>query len=187
MKVYIKNMVCDRCIRTVKRIFDTYDFHISQIQLGEVTLNDETLGEYEREIRKDLEKEGFELIDDANAKIIEQIKNVIIETIHRNKSQDDKLNFSSIIERKLLKDYSHLSNLFSMIEGITIEKYTILQKIERVKELLVYNELSLSEIAFQMGYSSVAHLSSQFKKTTGLTPTYFKSIKETKRLKLDEI
>jgi len=175
MKIYIKNMVCDRCIRTVKRIFDAYKLQIGQVQLGEVDLLDETLGKYEGEIRKDLEKEGFELMDDINSQVIEQIKNV------------NKINFSRLIENKLLKDYSHLSNLFSMIEGITIEKYTILQKTERVKELLVYNELSLSEIAFQMGYSSVAHLSSQFKKTTGLTPTHFKSIKETKRMNLDKV
>mgnify|MGYP003860834393 CR=1 FL=1 len=180
-------MVCDRCIRTVKRIFDAYKLQIGQVQLGEVDLLDETLGKYEGEIRKDLEKEGFELMDDINSQVIEQIKNVIVETIHGNKSQDNKINFSRLIENKLLKDYSHLSNLFSMIEGITIEKYTILQKTERVKELLVYNELSLSEIAFQMGYSSVAHLSSQFKKTTGLTPTHFKSIKETKRMNLDKV
>lgn len=179
-------MVCDRCIRTVKDIFERNKFNVNKVELGEVELAKSSLGNKKNLIREELEKEGFELIDDKNAKIIESIKNVIVRHIHYTNS-DEHLNYSQLLENKLLKDYSALSSLFSATEGITIEKYIINQKIERVKELLVYDELTLSEISFQMGYSSVAHLSGQFKKVTGLTPTHFKTIKNKKRKTLDKV
>ncbi len=129
---------------------------------------------------------GFELIDDKKSRIIAQIKNIIIDLVH-HQDNDTKNNLSTILSTALHHDYSYLSNLFSGVEGTTIEKYFIAQKIERVKELLVYDELSLSEIAFQQHYSSVAYLSNQFKKVTGLSPSHFRQIKEEKRKPLDEV
>ncbi|KKX47548.1 AraC family transcriptional reguator [Sphingobacterium sp. IITKGP-BTPF85] len=129
---------------------------------------------------------GFEVIDDKKCRIIERIKNIIIELVH-NRDSDIKTNLSDVLSNKLHHDYNYLSNLFSEVEGTTIEKYFIAQKIEKVKELLVYDELSLSEIAFRLNYSSVAYLSNQFKKVTGLTPSHFKQIKEDKRKPLDEV
>ena len=129
---------------------------------------------------------GFELIDDKKSRIIEKIKNIIIELVH-HQDNDTKNNLSDVLISKLHHDYNYLSNLFSEIEGTTIEKYFIAQKIEKVKELLVYDELSLSEIAFRLNYSSVAYLSNQFKKVTGLTPSHFKQIREDKRKSLDKV
>lgn len=157
-----------------------------EIKLGEVLLNNE-LTDSEKEIfNKHLKTIGFEIIDDKKSQLIEQIKSSIIEIVHQHNSEL-KSNLSDHLSAKINQDYTYLSNLFSQVEGTTIEKYFISQKIERVKELLVYDELSLSEIAHQMNYSSVAYLSNQFKKVTGLTPTYFKSIKEDKRQPLDEL
>ena len=126
------------------------------------------------------------MIDDKKSRIIEKIKNIIIDLVH-HQDNEAKTNLSDVLSNELHHDYNYLSNLFSEVEGTTIEKYFIAQKIERVKELLVYDELSLSEIAFQLNYSSVAYLSNQFKKTTGLTPSHFKQIKEEKRKPLDEV
>ena len=187
MTVFIKNMVCDRCVRTVKKIFESSGIPVTKIALGEVEIKDKISDIQLKSIKSLLINEGFEILDDKNAKLVERIKNIVIEQIHQSKHADTKLNFSQLLERSLLKDYSFLSNLFSVTEGITIEKYIILQKTERVKELLVYGEKSLSEIAFEMGYSSVAHLSSQFKKTTGLTPSNFRSLTSHKRKGLDNI
>ena len=187
MTMYIKNMVCDRCLRTVKNIFESKGIPVSKITLGEVEIKDKISEIQLTNIKSVLNTEGFEILDDKNAKIIERIKNIVIEQIHHGKYFDKKMNFSQLLENALLKEYSFLSNLFSVTEGITIEKYIILQKTERVKELMVYGEKSLSEIAFEMGYSSVAHLSSQFKKTTGLTPSNFRALTTYKRKGLDEI
>jgi len=187
MKIFIKNMVCDRCVRTVKKIFDANNITVKTIELGEIEIMEDSLGNKQNTIEEELEKEGFQVIDERNGKIIEGIKNTVVNIIHHDKSNNKSLNYSEILEQKLLKDYSFLSRLFSETEGITIENYIIRQKIERVKELLVYNELSLSEIAHEMNYSSVAHLSAQFKKITGLTPTYFKTIKNHKRQTLDRV
>ena len=129
---------------------------------------------------------GFQIIDDKKSRIIEKIKNIIIELVH-HQDNDTKTNLSEVLSNKLHHDYNHLSNLFSEIEGTTIEKYLIAQKIEKVKELLVYDELSLSEIAFRLNYSSVAYLSNQFKKVTGLTPSHFKQIKVDKRKPVDSL
>ena len=129
---------------------------------------------------------GFELIDDKKSRIIEKIKNIIIELVH-HQNNDAKTNLSDVLSSQLHHDYNYLSNLFSEIEGTTIEKYFIAQKIEKVKELLVYDELSLSEIAFRLNYSSVAYLSNQFKKVTGLTPSYYKQIRDDKRKPLDKV
>lgn len=179
-------MVCNRCIMVVKNEMEQLGFQILNISLGEVELTND-LSEKEKEnLDQHLKTFGFELIDDKKSRLIEQIKSSIIEIIHQNKNEL-KSNLSDFLSAKLHHDYTYLSNLFSEIEGATIEKYFIAQKIEKVKELLVYDELSLSEIAYQMNYSSVGYLSNQFKKVTGLTPTHFKNIKEIKRKPLDQV
>ena len=185
-KLYIKNMVCNRCIMVVKSELEKLGISPVSIILGEVTLSGGLSPQQKDALSKKLEGLGFALIDDRRARLIEQIKNAIIELVHYN-NNDLKVNLSDYISDKLHHDYNYISNLFSEIEDTTIEKYFIAQKIERVKELLVYDELTLNEIAFKLNYSSVAHLSSQFKKVTGLTPSHFKQIKTTKRKPLDEV
>lgn len=186
MKLYVKNMVCNRCIMVVKNEFEKLGYTPMNVQLGEVEIKEDLPFGEVGIINRHLKEFGFELIDNSKSRTIEKIKNIIIDLIHH---QDGtiKVNYSDYIESKLGKDYGYLSNLFSEIEGTTIEKYIIHQKIERVKELLVYDELSLNEIADQLGYSSVAYLSNQFKKVTGLTPGHFRQVKENKRKPLDEI
>lgn len=185
--LHIKNMVCGRCIRVVNEELEKLGLHIHHTELGKVEVADSLRAEQVNTTRSVLENSGFELLDDKKAKIIGQIKTFVINKVHYNHDKPDALNFSELLEREMGMDYSYLSTLFSSVEGITIEKYMIHQKIGRVKELLVYDELSLSEIAFKLGYSSVAHLSSQFKKVTGLTPGSFKYIQDEKRKPLDKI
>ena len=179
-------MVCNRCIMAVREIFEEFGFPPEQVILGEVKTAMPLPGEVLDQLRKKLTDYGFEMIDDSRSRIIEKIKNTVIQLVHHN-DEIPKINYSQFIESKLNRDYGYLSSLFSEVEGTTLEKYIILQKIERVKELLVYDELTLSEIADLMGYSSVAYLSGQFKKITGLTPSHFKQIKENKRKPLDQV
>ncbi|MDO5523694.1 MAG: AraC family transcriptional regulator [Bacteroidia bacterium] len=186
MKLYIKNMVCNRCVMVVRNEMEKLGFDVSNIILGEVSLTKELSNAQKQKVREVLEPLGFELIDDKKSRIVEKIKNIIIDLVH-HKDGSLQTNLSDLLSENLNHDYSYLSNLFSEVESITIEKYFIAQKIEKVKELLVYDELSLSEIAFRLNYSSVAYLSNQFKKVTGLTPSHFKQIHETKRKPLDEI
>ena len=179
-------MVCDRCKMVVKDELLKLDTKPIRVDLGEVELSNElTEIQYEK-FTAVLQQYGFELIDTSNARIIEKIKSTVIELVHGS-NETIKINYSAHIEGKLKRKYNYLSNLFSEIEGITIEQFIIFQKIEKVKELLVYNELNLSEIADRLGYSSVAYLSTQFKKTTGLTPSYFKNVKDKKRRSLDNL
>lgn len=184
--LFIKNMVCNRCIMVVQSEIDKLGLNVKNIKLGEVTFDKEPSDQEKRKLEKALTISGFELIDDKKGQIIEKIKNVIIELVHHRDGQT-KSNLSDVLSRELNQDYHYLSSLFSEVEGITIEKYFIAQKIEKVKELLVYNELSLSEIAFRLNYSSVAYLSNQFKKVTGLTPSHFKQIRADKRKPLDKV
>lgn len=187
MKIHIKNMVCPRCIDSVKKVFNDLNIDFSQIELGEVTTFNQINTEQKSLLELKLQEKGFELLEDQSSKVIAQIKAIIIEQIHYSKEYLT-VNFSTFLSDKLNQDYNNLSKLFSSIESITIEKYVLKQKIEKVKELIVYNELTLSEIAFQLNYSSVAHLSSQFKKETGMTPSYFKKLKDVrKRQSLDKI
>ena len=179
-------MVCNRCIMVVQNEMDKLGFDVKNIKLGEVTLDKEPTLEEKSNLEKVLVPLGFEIIDDKKSRIIEQIKNIIIDLVH-HQDNDIKTNLSDVLSGKLYHDYNYLSNLFSEVEGATIEKYFIAQKIEKVKELLVYDELSLSEIAFRLNYSSVAYLSNQFKKVTGLTPSHFKQIKVDKRKPLDSL
>jgi len=186
MKLYIKNMVCNRCKMVVKNEIEKLGYQTISVELGEVKLEETTRPINRHEILKTLQPLGFELIDDKKSQLIEHIKTTIIDLVH-NKNNDLRINLSDYLNNIIHYDYHYLSNLFSEVEGTTIEKYLIAQKIEKVKELLMYDELSLSEIAWKLNYSSVAHLSNQFKKVTGLTPTHFKNIKTLKRKPLDEV
>jgi len=158
----------------------------SQIELGTVELTERLTEEQRENLRVALLKSGLELMDDKKMILIEKIKNVIVELVHYT-DELPKLNFSDFLSEKLGYDYTYLANVFSEVKGITIEKYIIEHKIERVKELLLYNELNLTEISYLMNYSSVAHLSNQFKKVTGLTPTYFKNLKLRRRKSLENV
>ncbi len=185
--LHIKNMVCNRCIKVVRDELSALGYTITNIELGEVTLKEELSDKSIDQISLVMADNGFELIDDKKSRIINRIKTLIIEFIHYDREKPDHMNLSEFLAKELAHDYSYLSNLFSSVEGITIEKYLINQKVEKVKELLVYDELSLNEISYQLGYSSVQHLSTQFKKITGLTPSHFKKIKNKKRNPLDKI
>ena len=156
------------------------------VELGEVELEAPIDENIKSRLSNELQLLGFELIDDKKIRIIERIKTIIIDVVH-NRDNDLKQNLSAFLSNELGQDYSALSNLFSEVEGTTIAQYFIAQKIEKVKELLMYNELSLSEIAWQLNYSSVAHLSNQFKKITGLTPSYFKQLKDRKRKQIEDL
>lgn len=187
MTLYIKNMVCDRCILAVRQQLDKLDLPYSHIQLGEVELSGSPSVAKIQALKEPLHALGFELLDDKKSTVVEKIKNTIIRLIHHADEIELTKKISVILEEKIKMDYHYLSSLFSAVEGITIEKYVILQRIERAKELLKYDEMSLSEIADKLGYSSVQHLSQQFKKITGLTPTHFKQLKENQRKPLDKI
>ncbi|HPR31878.1 MAG TPA: helix-turn-helix domain-containing protein [Prolixibacteraceae bacterium] len=185
--LYIKNMVCPRCIKVVRDELLKLDLTIEAIELGYVRVSDPLSDDQMDRIRNALKENGFELIGDKKGRLIDRVKTLIIEKIHYSENGFASILPSNFLSKELGHDYSYLSNLFSSVEGTTIEKYIINQKIEKVKELLVYNELTLSEIAYRMGYSSVQHLSGQFKKVTGLTPSHFKKCKEHKRKPIDEI
>jgi len=161
----------------VKSEFDKLGLHYSVVDLGEAIIRENLTSEQRAELAEALKKSGLELMDDKKSMLIEKIKNVIIETIHYT-DEALKINFSDHLSEKLGYDYTYLANLFSEVESSTIEHFIIKHKIERVKELLVYDELTLTEIAYRLHYSSVAHLSNQFKKVTGLTPTFFKHLKD---------
>lgn len=174
-RIFIKNMVCNRCITAVNDSLEKLGIELSAISLGEVEIRKTLTAEQKEKLAGILAEQGFELIEDKRAQLIEKIKKTIIEFVHYNmNSSSVKTNLSELLTKSLDRDYSTLSALFSTCEGITIEHYLILQKIERVKELIKYDELSLAEIAYRLGYSSLPHLSSQFKKTTGMTITQFK-------------
>ena len=190
MILYIKNMVCNRCVMAVQQVFDKTGLVPEKVVLGEVTVKEETLSEEKlKQIDTELQSLGFERIDDRKARLIEGIKKKIIQLIHHSESVDRKYNWSKILADEMHYEYNYLSNLFSSVEGITLEQYIIKQKIEKAKELLFYDELNLSQIASQLGYSSVAHLSAQFKKVTGMTPSELKKGRDSEegRKPLDSI
>lgn len=179
-------MVCSRCKLVVKSELEKLGLRPISVELGEVELENSSIEKQKEELLQRLRSLGFDLIDDKKSRIIEKIKNQIIELVY-HKNNQLSVNLSNYLSQNLSQDYSSLSNLFSEVESITIEHYFISQKIERVKELLTYDELSLSEIAFQLNYSSIAHLSNQFKKYTGLTPTHFKQMKGKKRQQIEDL
>ncbi len=186
--IYIKNMVCNRCIKVVGDELTKLKINVKNISLGEVEtilpLDKLPLGT----IKDALERNGFELIEDKKAKVIEKIKNFIIKTIYEKENiLGENIKFSTMLEKELKLEYHYLSNLFSSQESITIEQYIILQKIERAKELLKYGELTLSEIAYKLGYSSVQHLSNQFRKVTGFSASQFKNLTSNMRKPLDKV
>lgn len=186
MKLHIRNMVCDRCIMVVDSVLRKTGMNPISVTLGEAILNRDITTEEKLQIKEKLQSLGFDLIDDKKSQLVEQIKNLIVDLIHYNE-EPLKINLSDYISGHIHHDYNYVSNLFSEEEGTTIEKYFIAQKIEKAKELLEYNELTLSEIAFKLNYSSVAHLSSQFKKVTGMTPSQFKKSDTKKRSPLDKV
>jgi AraC family transcriptional regulator len=183
--LYVKNMVCDRCIRVVKQELERLGLDVRSVTLGEVTLTGTSRDLPMDQIRKSLEANGFELIEDRKARIIEQLKLAILKLVRETGDRTTK--YSVVLSRELGLDYHYLSTLFSSVENITIEQYIIRQRVERAKELLKYGELTLSEIAYNLGYSSVQHLSSQFKHITGLTPTAFKRMTINMRTPLDRL
>lgn len=186
MNINIKNMVCKRCIMVVGQIFENAGVNDAKVQLGKVTLESEIIEEQLEQITQNLNSVGFEIINSHTVQLVEQIKALVINYVYKN-TNDKKQNFSSMLSLELNFDYNYLSTIFSGVENITIEHYMINLKVERVKELLVYDEKTLSEIAFEMGYSSVAHLSGQFKKVTGFTPSYYKKLREQKRKSIDNV
>jgi AraC-like DNA-binding protein len=186
MKLYIKNMVCSRCKMVVKSELEKLGLHPVSVELGEVEIQENNIGHIKSDLLYNLQSLGFDLIDDKKSKTIEKIKSFIIDLV-QNKNNQITINLSDYLVQQLTQDYSKLSNLFSEVEGITIEKYFINQKIEKVKELLMYDEMTLNEISFLLNYSSVAHLSNQFKKVTGFSPSYFKQLKDKKRKQIEDL
>lgn len=177
-------MVCDRCKMVVRSELEKLRLNPISVELGEVEINGKITSEQKERVAESLENVGFYLLDDRKSQTVEKVKALIINLV-RDKNNDLRINLSDYLQQNLMQDYSSLSGLFSDTEGTTIEKYSINQKIERVKELLAYDELTLSEIAHQLHYSSVAHLSNQFKKVTGTSPTNFKNSDGNGRIALD--
>jgi AraC-like DNA-binding protein len=186
MKLFIKYMVSNRCKMAVKEELKKLGLHFVVVDLGEVDIMESISNEQREQLKIALHESGLELMDDKRAILIEKIKNIIIEMVHYT-DEMTKVNFSDFLSEKLNHNYTYLANLFSEVQGTTIEQFMIAHKIERIKELIIYDELSITEIAWKMNYSSVAHLSNQFKKMTGLTPSHFKQMKERKRSPIEEI
>jgi AraC family transcriptional regulator len=183
--LYIKNMVCNRCIKVVREELEKLSMKVKDIQLGEAVIEAAEEPDMSK-IKEVMEANGFEVLEDKKVKLVEKIKTLLIEQIHHQEGKFG-LNYSEFLSKEIGRDYHSLSQLFSSIENLTIEKFIILQKIEKVKEYLIYNELTLSELAYKLGYSSVAHLSNQFKQVTGFSPSEFKKLKTHQRKPLDGI
>ena len=179
-------MVSNRCKLAVKDELKKLGLHFIVVDLGEVEIMEKISAEQREVLKMRLHDSGFELMDDRKAVLIEQIKNVIIEMVHHTE-ETIKINFSVFLSEKLNHDYTYLANLFSEVQGTTIEQFIISHKVERIKELIIYGELNITEIAYKMNYSSVAHLSNQFKKVTGLSPSHFKKLKDKRRNSLEDI
>jgi len=186
MKLYIKNMVCNRCNMVVRSLLEKHGLHPIRVELGEIEIQESNIENLKDDLIVKLQSFGFDLMDDQQRKTIEKIKTLIIDLVHY-KHNDSKYNLSDYLAQNISQDYNTLSHLFSELEGSTIEKYFINQKIEKVKEMLTYDELNLSEIADKLNYSSVAHLSNQFKKVTGFTPSFFKKMKNKNRKQIDDL
>lgn len=186
MRLYLKNMVCQRCILMVKSVFEKHGLHLTSIDLGHLDIQEADILDIKENLAAELNELGFELIDDKKSQTIEKVKTLIIDLVH-NKNNDLKINLSDYLSSQMNQEYSAISHLFSEVENKTIEKFFIAQKIERAKELIIYDEMNLSEIAYLLNYSSVAYLSNQFKNVTGFSPSYFKNLKEQKRNKIDKL
>jgi len=179
-------MVSNRCKMAVKEELRKLGLHFIVVELGEVEVMENMSAEECELLNTGLHRSGLELMDDKRSVLIERIKNVIIEMVHHS-DEEIRVNFSHYLAEKLQHDYTYLANLFSEVQGITIEQFIIAHKIEKIKELIIYGELNITEIAWKMNYSSVAHLSNQFKKMTGLSPSHFKSLKDRRRSPIEEI
>jgi AraC-like DNA-binding protein len=186
MKLFIRNMVCIRCQMVVKAELEKLGVQYIDVKIGEANTIEDVSKEQLQKLDVELRKSGLELMDDKRSILVEKIKSAIIELVHYTDEQI-KTNLSDYLSEKLNYDYTYLANLFSEVKGITVEKFYLTHKIEKVKELIVYDELNLSEIAYKMNYSSVAHLSNQFKKITGLTPSHFKMLKNKRRRTLEDV
>ncbi|CAN5742656.1 hypothetical protein BH10BAC2_BH10BAC2_45740 [soil metagenome] len=185
MDIAVKNMVCARCIKVVKEVLNQLQISFTTVDLGHIYTTNTLAPEQYETLKTLLETEGFALLEDQKIAMVEQVKNLIINLIYNKDLADFNINLSVYIVSELHKDYTTISQLFSSVENTTIEQYFILQKLERVKEMLVYDQLSISEIAWKMGYSSVSHLSAQFKKITGFTPSQFRNLKEHKKKSIE--
>jgi AraC-like DNA-binding protein len=186
VKLFIKYMVTRRCQTAVKEVLKDLGLHYIMVDLGEVDIMEDLSEEQREQVRAGLHKSGLELLDDKKTILIEKVKSIIIEMVHSSNDQI-KTNFSDYLSQKLNYDYTYLANLFSEVQGSTIQQFVIIHKVERIKELIMYDELNITEIAFMMNYSSVAHLSNQFKKTTGLSPSQFRSFKSRKRNPIEDV
>ncbi len=186
MKLFIKFMVSNRCKNAVKEVLNDLGLHFIMVDLGEVEIMEHLSGEQREQLQVALQYTGLELMDDKRAVLIERVKNTIIDMVH-NSNEPVKTKLSVYLSQKLNYDYTYMSNLFSEVQGTTIEQFLISHKIERIKELLIYDELNITEIAYAMNYSSVAHLSNQFKKVTGLSPSHFKKFKNIKRSPIEDV
>lgn len=186
MKLFIKNMVCRRCIQSVTQVLEKHGIRPESVVLGEAAVLQAPAPEQLQLLRSDLEALGFELLDDQRSQLIGKVKTLLIEQVQSGEMPEG-FSLVRFVGTALHRDYSAVSKLFTEVEGITLEQFFILQKIEKVKEWLAYNELTLSEIAFRLGYSSTAYLSGQFKKVTGMTPSEFKSSHAGRRYALDEV
>jgi AraC-like DNA-binding protein len=186
LKLFIKYMVSNQCKIAVKAELKKLGLHFIVADLGEFEIMEEISAKEREDLRVALLCAGFELMDDKRAVLIERIINVIIEMVHHT-SEMIKVNFSDYLSEKLNHDYTYLSNMFSEVKGITIQQFIIIHKVERIKELLMYDELNLTEISYLLNYSSVAHLSNQFKKITGLSPSHFKLLKDKRRIPIEDI
>jgi AraC-like DNA-binding protein len=186
LKLYIKYMVSNHCKLAVKEELKKLGLHFIVVDLGEVEIMEDLSTDLRDQLKSGLLNAGFELMDDKRAVLIERIINVIIEMVHHT-SDIIKTNFSDFLSEKLGLDYTYLSNMFSEVKGITIQQFIIIHKVERIKELLMYDELNLTEISYKLNYSSVAHLSNQFKKITGLSPSHFKKLKDKRRIPIEEL
>jgi AraC-like DNA-binding protein len=186
LKLYIKYMVSNRCKLAVKEELKKLGLHFIVVDLGEVEVMENLTDDQREQVKVALLNSGFELMDDKRSILIERIKNVIIEMVHIS-DEVIKTNFSNFLSEKLNHDYTYLANLFSEVQGTTIEQFIISHKIERIKELIIYGEFNITEIAWKMNYSSVAHLSNQFKKVTGLSPSHFKQLKDKRRSPIEDV
>lgn len=186
MKLHIQYMVSERCKLKVKEELKKMHLHFIVVELGAIEIMEELDADQHAQLKANLLTSGLVLLEDKKSILIEKIKNIIIEMIHYHENQPN-INYSNYISEKLGYDYTYLANIFSEIKGTTIQQYIINNKIERVKEMLLYEDLNLTEISYKMNYSSVAHLSNQFKKVTGLTPSFFKKMKIQKREVLENI
>ncbi len=182
---HIKNMVCLRCIRVVDEALNREGFYVKSVDMGFAVIETEALNK--KKLSKVLNDNGFELLEGKTSKLIKDLKTFIVQFIRSGKLENEKLKFSAVLEKKFGKSLGYLGKLYSQAENNTLEKYILAQKIEYVKELIVYNELTLTEISFQLGYSSVTHLSSQFRQVTGFSATQFKTLKKHHRKSIDQL